>query len=145
MKNNYPWYLTLGPVGYFKAPGTCASAIGLPVVLIIRYAISSFCWYSAITMFVTVVSLYLIDQKLPSDKVDPREIVLDEIVGLMWTFSLWPLSLMHIFLLFGMFRFFDVTKLGIGWLEKFPGAFGIVADDIGAGVMAVATLIILIA
>jgi phosphatidylglycerophosphatase A len=38
---------------------------------------------------------------------------------------------------FVLFRFFDITKLGpVGWADRRHGAFGIMADDVIAGVIA---------
>ena len=38
---------------------------------------------------------------------------------------------------FGLFRFFDILKpLGIHRFEKFPGAWGVMADDLLGGIYA---------
>ncbi len=37
---------------------------------------------------------------------------------------------------FILFRFFDIVKPGpVGWCEKLPGAWGIMMDDVAAGVI----------
>jgi phosphatidylglycerophosphatase A len=42
---------------------------------------------------------------------------------------------------FVMFRLLDITKPGpVGWADRQPGAFGIMADDVIAGVLAAAIL-----
>jgi phosphatidylglycerophosphatase A len=42
---------------------------------------------------------------------------------------------------FALFRFFDIVKpLGIGRLQRLPGGWGVVADDVGAALAACATL-----
>ncbi len=42
---------------------------------------------------------------------------------------------------FGLFRLFDITKwLGVGRLEKIPGKWGVLLDDVLAGVYAGAVL-----
>jgi len=78
--------------------------------------------------------------------VDHPAIVIDEVVGL-WLAVLIPLTLIPVpmehrgWLLLGtfaLFRVFDIAKpWPISWLERsLPGGWGVVADDLMAGVMA---------
>jgi hypothetical protein len=70
-------------------------------------------------------------------KQDPSEIVLDEVAGCLITFCTLPLTPMTIIIGFILFRFFDIVKpFFIKQCENLPGAFGIIADDIAAGVIA---------
>lgn len=69
---------------------------------------------------------------------DPREVVLDEVAGmslalLTVTGPWWPVGCA---LAFVLFRFFDVTKIGVHWVEerRWPGT--IVWDDVLAGLYA---------
>lgn len=67
---------------------------------------------------------------------DPSEIVIDEVLGSLVTFCAVPLC--PISLLGGciLFRFFDISKFGVvGWMEKLPGASGILLDDVVAGLL----------
>ncbi|MBI4374835.1 MAG: phosphatidylglycerophosphatase A [Elusimicrobia bacterium] len=67
---------------------------------------------------------------------DPR-IVLDEVVGFWAAAAFLPRTLPHLAAAFVIFRIFDATKLPpIRWLERLPGGWGVVADDLGAGVCA---------
>lgn len=68
---------------------------------------------------------------------DPSRVVIDEVVG-QWivllaipaNFQLW-----HVVVALALFRFFDIVKpLGVRKMENFKGGWGIVADDILAGV-----------
>lgn len=79
--------------------------------------------------------------------VDHPAIVIDEVVGL-WLAVLIPLTLIPLpieqhrgWLLLGafaLFRVFDIAKpWPVSWLERsLPGGWGVVADDLMAGVMA---------
>lgn len=81
-----------------------------------------------------------------SDK-DPQFIVIDEWIGLSITLiAIYgvknPLLLSIVALV--LFRFFDITKLWpISAFENLPGAFGVLADDIAAGLLAAGVLLIL--
>lgn len=67
---------------------------------------------------------------------DPR-IVLDEVVGFLWAGLFlprtWPMALAA----FALFRLFDSLKpWPVSALERVRGGAGVVADDVGAGLMA---------
>ncbi len=73
---------------------------------------------------------------------DPGWIVIDEVCGIFMTFAFVSTAslLAHPWLLaigFGLFRFFDILKpLGIHKFEAFPGAWGVMADDLLGGIYA---------
>lgn len=69
---------------------------------------------------------------------DPGWVVIDEFAG-QWI-SLMALArptLVGVIAAFVLFRLVDVTKLGpVGWADRQHGAFGIMADDVIAGIIA---------
>lgn len=68
---------------------------------------------------------------------DPRHVVADEMVGMWLTLVGLPLTLSNFALGFLLFRFFDIAKpLGVRRLEAIPGGWGVVLDDVLAGVYA---------
>jgi phosphatidylglycerophosphatase A len=75
---------------------------------------------------------------------DPGWVVIDEFAG-QWI-SLMVLvrpTLAGVVAAFVLFRLFDVTKLGpVGWADRQHGAFGIMADDVIAGVIAASVLVL---
>jgi len=88
-------------------------------------------------------------------KNDPGEVVADELAGQAVTFLAIPplipvtLTLVQICIItsagFLLFRFFDILKpWPIRKLEKFPKGWGILADDLLAGVFAAIVLVIII-
>ncbi len=71
------------------------------------------------------------------DSGDPGEIVIDEVLGFFVTVAFLPLDLTTLLLGFFLFRFFDVLKPPPArQAESLPGAVGVVADDLIAGLMA---------
>ena len=68
--------------------------------------------------------------------------MIDEVAG-QWIAML-ALRSMHwpgVLAAFALFRLFDITKPGpIGWADRQPGAFGIMADDVLAGAAAAIVL-----
>jgi phosphatidylglycerophosphatase A len=69
---------------------------------------------------------------------DPGWVVIDEFAGQWITLLALPRpSAAGLIAAFLLFRVFDITKLGpVGWADRQHGAFGIMADDIIAGVIA---------
>ena len=63
-------------------------------------------------------------------------IVIDEWVGLWIAFTMMPINLTTAIVGFLAFRIFDITKIGpIRRMEKLPGGWGVMADDVMAGIM----------
>jgi phosphatidylglycerophosphatase A len=73
---------------------------------------------------------------------DPGWVVIDEFAG-QWI-ALLPLSAptpLGLLAAFALFRLFDITKPGpVGWADRQHGAFGVMADDVIAGLIAAALL-----
>ncbi len=69
--------------------------------------------------------------------VDHGAIVCDEIVGFLITMTAAPATVLNIALGFGLFRLFDIAKPPpIRALECLPGGWGVMLDDVMAGIFA---------
>lgn len=72
---------------------------------------------------------------------DPRPVVIDEVAGQWAALLLAPAAWFPILLGFLLFRFFDILKpLGIRKIESLPSGWGIMADDLAAGLVSLAIL-----
>lgn len=135
---------TLGFVGYVPAPGTCATV----VALLSCYGMQQmgiFMTFPAL-MFVTVLAFYIVHSALLSwyGSCDPKEFVLDEVIGYLWALGAVPLTIKTASISFILFRVLDIYKPSIiGFVEKFSGCWGIMADDILAGIITHICLILL--
>jgi len=68
---------------------------------------------------------------------DPGEVVIDEFAGIFFACALIPASPIAYLAAFVFFRIFDITKPGIiNKLQDLPGGYGIVVDDVAAGIFA---------
>ncbi|WAC42394.1 phosphatidylglycerophosphatase A [Pedobacter sp. SL55] len=68
---------------------------------------------------------------------DHQRVVIDEVAGMCITLLFVPLEIKYIIAGLVLFRFFDILKpLGIRRLEKWPGGWGVMADDVLAGIYA---------
>lgn len=76
---------------------------------------------------------------------DHNRVVIDEVAGMCITLLFVPVELKYIIAGLVLFRFFDILKpLGIRRLEKWPGGWGVMADDVLAGIYANIVLQIII-
>jgi phosphatidylglycerophosphatase A len=125
-------------------PGTCGTAVA--VILYYMIASTPLWFYALITVLVIAVSIYLcgyVRTRYGLD--DPGEACIDEFPGLLITLIAVPPHWHLVLIGFILFRFFDMVKPGpIGWLDRnIHSAFGMVLDDLVAGVCAAIVLQIL--
>lgn len=130
---------TLGPIGYLSAPGTMASVVTLPLVFLLQtLAPTDFSYALLVTIiffFGIGVINYIFCQTHHTD--DPREIVIDELVGCLITFWMIPFAAKSMLIGFVLFRLFDIAKIGgVHFFERLPGAWGVMLDDVAAGLWA---------
>ena len=119
------------------APGTFGTVAAIPVYLLLIQL--PFVGYLISVILISVVGIYICGRTAEDWGVhDHSAIVWDEIAGFLVTMMLAPVSLISIVLGFAYFRLFDIWKpFPISWLDKkVEGGFGIMIDDILAGVFA---------
>lgn len=74
---------------------------------------------------------------------DPQIIVIDEVVGFLVACLPFPVGFAQIAFAFVAFRVFDMTKpFPARSAERLPGGYGVVMDDVFAGVWAAAALLL---
>ena len=136
------WLVKLLATGFYTgytpiAPGTAGSLIGViiyvglyrlfwPYYLLILLALSLFGIYLS-----SKATIYFFKEK------DSKRIVIDEIVGFLIAMFLIPFEAKFIIVAFLVFRVFDILKpFPLKRLEKLPGGWGVMCDDILAGIYA---------
>lgn len=133
-------------LGYLPGPtGTYGSLLGLLLFWLVLPAASDWILVAvAVVLFVLAVaaSSRAAEQFHHSD---PKQVVCDEICG-QWVSLLYvPVSGRTLLMAFLLFRFFDILKpFPARRFERFPGGWGITADDVMAGIYANAALQILL-
>jgi len=129
---------TVGGVGYFPvAPGTVTSLL---VMLGYKAWFHSFSWpiYLGIGLLLYVLGVWASSGYASHVKTeDPRTAVIDEVLGQWVALLLIPPIWWILLLGFLLFRFFDIFKpLLIRKAESFHSGWGIMLDDILAGLYA---------
>ncbi len=129
------------------APGTWGTLAGVPLYLAVVHYISPFSvTYLVLIALLFLLGIYLCGRAAKDVGVhDHGAIVWDEIVGLLITFVWVPPTLVNLIIGFLLFRLFDIVKpWPIKLLDRHVhGGFGIMIDDVLAGVFACTLLILL--
>lgn len=128
--------------GYLPyAPGTWGSLVA--VLLWFLFPWNSLSFRLCLIFVVLIVGIFVsgITEKRTGGK-DPSFIVIDEVAGMWLTLALipkitFPENIGKIIFALLAFRFFDILKIPpANKLESIPGGFGIMLDDIAAGIYA---------
>jgi phosphatidylglycerophosphatase A len=123
------------------APGTAGTVVAIPVYLLLQPLASP--WYLAVTVLLFGAGIPICAHTAARLGVhDHPGIVWDEIVGYLVTMTLAPSGWLWIAIGFVLFRLFDVLKpWPIRWCDRrVHGGFGIMLDDLIAGLFAAAIL-----
>jgi phosphatidylglycerophosphatase A len=133
------WVAQLGGVGRCPiAPGTVSSIlIGIPAALLLGCSAAIWSHVSLAAIFVVAcVTAELAERQ--ADRIDPQEIVIDELVGYLVTVIGFPVGWKSILCGLVFFRLMDIYKpWPVNLLNReTPGGVWIVLDDVGAGLYA---------
>ena len=140
--------ITAGGLGLSPfAPGTVGTLGGVLLAVLLQLCVPApylpFAWLgvgAALFAWACTTSAFV---ARTFQREDPGPFVLDEVVGYLVAVALyallWPAAptpTAHVAAFF-LFRVFDVLKVQPArWLEDLPGALGIMADDVMAGIYA---------
>ncbi|MBR0661744.1 phosphatidylglycerophosphatase A [Neoroseomonas oryzicola] len=133
---------TLGGIGRLKpAPGTWGSAAVLPAALLGPG------WALGLAVAVTIVGWIALRDLFAGDPdQDPGWVVVDEAAGMLLALAALPAGAgwTGVGLAFLLFRAFDILKpWPVSWADNLGGPVGVMLDDILAGAIAGALLILL--
>jgi phosphatidylglycerophosphatase A len=132
-------------IGLFPfASGTVGTLGAIPFILL--FIDLGFLYKCLILVIFTAIAVWVSGktQDLLKEH-DPSAVVIDEVAGFFLTMFFVPFSWLSLVLGFLLFRFFDILKpYPIRRLERLKGGFGIVLDDLLAGLYAYAGVKILL-
>ena len=153
---NYLFVSCFG-IGSFRfAPGTITSLI----TTVFLYSLFHIINLSNITIFIVLLivfiySFYAVSEYIKyNENKDPKEVVVDEFIGQSIPIYLYEIShgtakasqeaVLFYFYIFILFRYFDIKKpFPVNLFDKkFKNSFGVILDDVIAGLYVVLTLII---
>ncbi|MDP6686043.1 MAG: phosphatidylglycerophosphatase A [Candidatus Omnitrophota bacterium] len=123
-------------IGYFPvAPGSMGSFAALFLYYFVRKS-PELLGISIVACFFLGILTSQRAEKVLGRK-DSGEIIIDEFTGMLLSLYLLPPTIGYVVAAFVLFRFFDIVKpKPINKLEKLPGSWGVMLDDLMAGVYA---------
>ncbi len=144
------FYSTLFYLGYFpKAPGTVGTLIAalvyylLPEGLFISFI--SGILFLLIVLILSITSVYFISKAEKTLGYDNSRIIIDEFFGYFFSILFLPKTVFVLIGSFLLFRFFDILKPEpVNVLQKLPNGWGVMADDVMAGIYANLVLQVLV-
>ena len=150
-------FITLFGIGKFKKiPGSYAS-LATTIFLFVLFHILNISPNVVLigVIIIFFISLYAINIFIKDlDNKDPKEIVIDEFIGQSIPICLYEIAhngiketsevLTFYFIMFILFRIFDITKpYPVNYYDKnFKNSFGVMMDDVCAGLYVVAVLVL---
>ncbi len=150
MKSFYKFMASGFGVGWLPvAPGTWGAAEAILLLV-------PFMWFnippSVFTLFLSLLIILFtwigvksVDYLQKEWGEDPKQVVIDEMIGVWIAILGLPLTSFNLIAGFILFRFFDIAKpLGVRQLESIEGGWGVMLDDVLAGVYANVVLQIII-
>ena len=126
------WFATCCYVGYLPfAPGTWASLLAGALLYFFHF------FHSPAVILFFALAGGAAAEIARGGLADPGYVVIDEFVGVLVTMAGHSLTLLNLSIGFILFRAFDILKpYPVKKVERLPGACGIIADDVLAGVFA---------
>ena len=145
LRNIYKFFASGFLTGYWPFPGsgTFGSLISIIAFIIINFYIESIIVLGTIFIILLIIGFWSCSKIYNNTNPDPEYCVIDEWVGQWITIFFLPVDWLWFFSGFFMFRLLDIYKpFGIKKLEQLPYGFGIMLDDIAAGILGAVILYI---
>ena len=145
LRNIYKFFASGFLTGYWPFPGsgTFGSLISIIVFLIINFYIESIIVLGTIFIILLIIGFWSCSKIYNNTNPDPEYCVIDEWAGQWITIFFLPVEWFWVVSGFFMFRLLDIYKpFGIKKLEQLPYGFGIMVDDIAAGILGAVILYI---
>jgi phosphatidylglycerophosphatase A len=137
------WDLVMssGGLGHLPLVGaTAASAAVCVMGFLLMPFVPDAVWRASMALLAIVATVLCVAGEKRAQRLyvaeDPREVVLDEVAGMAAALALAGSGLLVIPAAFFAFRFFDIFKIGVHWVEKRGWPGGIVWDDVLSGLYA---------
>ena len=128
---------TVFGIGYLPfAPGTFAAAFAVVIWYFLATNFNQFPLLQiGLIIIFSLTGVYCSGKLCAESGKDPSFVVIDELVGMWIAVLLIPPTILNYTIAFMFFRFFDIAKpLGIRRMEKMKNGWGIMSDDILAGI-----------
>jgi phosphatidylglycerophosphatase A len=124
-----------------KGSGTFGALLACGLIVGVSGLISDAFYYQVIVITLTIISVFIGRWSSAVMEThwgeDSSKIVVDEVAGMCLSVCLVPFSERNLLIAFLLFRFFDIYKpFNIRNFEKYDNGWGVMLDDVMAGIWA---------
>ncbi len=136
----------VGGIGYIGKGGGTVAAIVVCVAWYLFFSANSFFVLQVVsTLIILLVGTWSADAVHDTWGKDSSKVVIDEVAGMMITLLFVPVEIKYVLTGLILFRFFDIAKpLFIRRMENLPKGWGVMADDVLAGIYSNIILLLII-
>lgn len=122
-------------IGYIRKGGGTVAAIATALIWYVAVAVPDSGLAIGAVLLVIVYGIWagnVVEKKWGKDS---SKVVIDEVAGMLVALLFIPVTVLNVFVALVLFRFFDILKpLLIRRLEKLPSGWGVMGDDVLAGI-----------
>jgi phosphatidylglycerophosphatase A len=122
-----------------KAPGPVGSLAALPLIFLLNALEINIYSLLALVVSLYVAAVVVTEQVQRKFQLhDPQWIVIDEVIGMLITWAfVQSVSFPDLFLVFGLFRLFDIVKIWpASYFDRLHHGVGTITDDVVSGLYA---------
>lgn len=121
-------------IGYIKGGGTIAAAVSAVIWYLVQAKGASYYAALMVTLVIVFIGVWSGNKVEPDWGKDNSKVVIDEVAGMCISLLFIPVEWKYVITGLALFRFFDMVKpLLIRRTERLPGGWGVIADDVLAG------------
>ncbi|MET0464742.1 MAG: phosphatidylglycerophosphatase A [Chitinophagaceae bacterium] len=132
-------------IGYMGKGGGSVAAAAYCVVWLLIAGNTTTVWSIVLALAILFSGVWSSNNVEKEWGHDSSKVVIDEVAGMMITLAWAPVELIYALIGFVLFRFFDILKpLGVRKAEDLPGGWGVMGDDVLAGIYAFIVLQVVI-
>jgi phosphatidylglycerophosphatase A len=137
MMRLHKWIASCFGIGYSKGGGTIAALVTCVAWWLLQRDSGFTNWMIIVTIVITLIGIGSSTMVEPAWGKDSSRVVIDEVAGMCISLLFVPPTVKWIAIGLLLFRFFDIVKpLYIRKAEALPAGWGVMADDVLAGIYA---------
>jgi phosphatidylglycerophosphatase A len=122
-------------IGYIRGGGTVAAVVCCAAWWLVQQDGNFHPVMIAVTAVITIAGVWSANRVEPGWGKDSSRIVIDEAAGMCISLLFVPVTLKYLVVGLLLFRFFDIVKpMYIRKTESLPGGWGVMMDDVLAGI-----------
>lgn len=122
-------------IGYIKKGGGTVAAIATAFIWFVAVAVPDSWIVIGVVLLVIIYGIWAGNEVEKKWGKDSSKVVIDEVAGMLVALIFIPVTTINVLIALLLFRFFDILKpLLIRRLEQMPGGWGVMGDDVLAGI-----------